>query len=257
MTLEVFLKGRPHLVVVWEHMAVLLADENLDYIHANFEGELRLNEGVWAAMFAPLPELFAPLPTPSWAEVQVILTAVFQNHTLAGPVIADTPEPKGRALDTGRFMALLDEAGLPDDGKTQLLNDIRAGGPIDLDAAELKQCNLGSYLMWSTFQAAGGDPFEGCADAATVRERLGLLEPVRAEDEELCLLVYTVPSDVNIQYPTLADAYAGDDWPALFRCSNPGDAWGYTSGGHPEVVHEVITGTHLARTSYIALRTVR
>ncbi|MEM8560196.1 MAG: hypothetical protein AAGG50_20445, partial [Bacteroidota bacterium] len=67
------------------------------------------------------------------------------------------------------------------------------------------------------------------------------------------LLVYDVPSHVTVRYPTLADAYAGPAWNPLFQASQPTDPWGYTSGGNPEVVHDVITGNHLAKpTSAIA-----
>ena len=242
MKLEEYLNGRREEKEHWALMVDMLTAENLTHIQVNFEAEGKLPEETWNEVFEPLPIL-------SWTELQAELRRIFRKHTLAGPPITSTPQPKGRALETGRFTAVMKEAGLltSPDAETQFLNDIRAGHtPSIPHNRQLRTCSLGRFLMWSTFKEAGGDPFVDCSDAAAVRQRLGLMEPIHPEDRELCLMIYEVPSHVDVRYPTIADAYAANAWNPLFQCSNPSDPWGYTSGGHPEVVHTVITGHHLS-----------
>ena len=104
--------------------------------------------------------------------------------------------------------------------------------------------------MWSTFNdtTAGGDPFDGCTGSpSALRHAFGLVDPGPAmpDEREFILCIYDVPSDVDVRFPTIADAYAGDDWNPNFLCSPAGAPWGTTSGGRPEVVHAVIHGETL------------
>jgi hypothetical protein len=220
----------------WIKVSAWFAGEGHDYFCSNVEIENRLPVRVWRAVFGALQE-------DNWSEMQNRVVAVFQSNTLKGSKIADTPRPKGRAWDLIRLIELLYGTGelTTEEDEAQFVNDIRAGRvPF-----ALRRSKLGAYVMWSTFSPAGGDPFAGIIEAETVRSRLGLMSPIDLEDKRLVVLVYYVPLNVSIHYPTIADAYAGTPWNPYFQCSNPGDPWGYTSGRHPEVVHDVIDGTRL------------
>lgn len=225
----------------WNKVVELLEAEDLLHIQRNFEVESRLPERAWSGVFVVLKV------EEEWSELRVQLMVVFRGFTLHGPEIATTPQPKGRALDVGRLKTLLKQAGISSPiAQEQFINDVRAGHAPGIPYHQfLSTCPLGSHLIWSTFSEAGGDPFENVHDAEVVRDRLGLMPPIGLDDQELVLLVYYVPSDVLIRYPTIADAYAGEAWNPYFQCSNPSDSWGYTSGGHPEVVHDVVHGRHL------------
>jgi hypothetical protein len=231
--------------VRWNETAAMLLGEGRADVKDNFEKDHWLEAVVWQAVFLGLPQV-------SLVAFVGVASAVFQGHTLRGAPIAGTPQPKGRALEAGRFLQLAQAASLVATRAQaeQLLNDVRAriNPPIPYDRL-LADCELGRYFMWSTFNApGGGDPFFSCPDAATTRNHYGLTEPNNPADRELVLCLYTLPAGMPVRYPTIADAYAGsngNDWNPLFRSSNPGAPWGRTSGGRPEVVHELITGRYL------------
>ncbi len=101
-------------------------------------------------------------------------------------------------------------------------------------------------MIWATFREDVFDPFAEWATAQEVRTGLGLAKPVHPDDQKLFLLVYEVPNDTPVRYPTIADAYAGEgDWNPNFQCTSPNAQWGYTSGDAPEVVHDEIRGAQL------------
>lgn len=145
------------------------------------------------------------------------------------------------------------KAGLSQERRDQIIEDVQSGfTPAVPYSEQLSDCKLGNHLIWSTFseEENGNDPFRNWTDANIVRDRLGLQDPQHPEDPEergLVLLVYRVPSTVTIRYPTIAEAYAGSGWDPNFQCSDPEDCWGYTSGGRPEVVHEVIRGNQFVQ----------
>lgn len=228
---------------VWTRTADILTKADLDHVRDNVENECRLPESAWNDLFSALGDAAA-------ANVPTAMTEVFQDRALDGPKIPDTPAPKGRAIQRQDFSGLMEQtqAFTSADAREQFFNDRREGrSPTDPYHRQLRDCELGRYLIWSTFRKHVDDPFEGLSDAAAVREGVGLPPPQGERDKELVLLVYEVPADLSVRYPTIADAYTGEKWNARFQCSNPDDPWGYTSGGHPEVVHEVIDGKHLIR----------
>ncbi len=247
MTLDEYLDGCPtdEEAEAWREAANYFVAESLSRIKGNFESECRLSRATWERVFLVLVDA-------SQDELRVEITAVFRDHKLTGPAVTGTPQPKGRALERERFTALARDAEIfaSPEAVTQFIDDVRNGHlPVIPYDQRLRRCPLGNYLMWSTFKEQGGDPFASCSDADTVRTKLGLQGPKRPEDRELVLLVYDVPPEVTVRYPTIADAYAADDWNVPFQCSNPQDPWGYTVNGHPEVVHDVINGAHLASSS--------
>jgi hypothetical protein len=101
-------------------------------------------------------------------------------------------------------------------------------------------------VIWATFRADIFDPFANWATAEEVRTGLGLTKPAQPDDQKLFLLVYCVPDNIPVRYPTIADAYAGEgDWNPNFQCAPPDAPWGFTSGDAPEVVHDEIRGAQL------------
>jgi hypothetical protein len=275
MTLQQFLDDVPlaereALEAAWTRVDEAMREKGLSHVPETVEDECRLPEEAWAHLFEVLLDwqrLLDALDDAANATdgegadmVAAAMTKVFQSRTLHGPDIEDTPTPKGRAIPVPDFSGLMEEtqAFSSANAREQFFNDRRAGhSPTDPYDQQLRNCSLGRYLIWSTFQPSVDDPFEGLPDAATVREGMGLPPPQGAQDRELVLLVYEVPADLPVRYPTVADAYAGEEWPPRFECSNPDDPWGYTEGGRPEVVHDVIDGKHLVRENDYALQAIR
>jgi hypothetical protein len=246
MTLEQYLntvssEERATLVEVWQWSTELLAEADLDHVRETVENECRFPASAWDDLFAALDEAAADVPT--------TMTRVFRDQTLEGDEIENTPTPKGRALEISRFRSLMRDAGMSPRRRDQIVEDVWNGFmPAIPYSAQLAACDLGNHLIWSTFSEeaeTGRDPFRNWTDVDTIRGRLGLQDPQNPDDPEergLVLLVYRVPSAVNVRYPTVADAYAGSGWNPNFQCSDRGDDWGYTSGDRPEVVHDVIQG---------------
>ena len=225
----------------WQQTVAILVGSGQAVVLNNVRTESRLDADAWESVVAVLPRS-------TWAEIQAVTTLAFRGHTLNGDEIAGTPSPKGRALTVERFKALLKESGLyPTDADAdQFVRDLQTGSTPPFGfARQLTGCPLGSYHIWSTFDdtTAGGDPFDGCTGSpGQIRHAFGLVDPGPAmpDEREFVLCVYDVPSGVPVRFPTIADAYAGDDWNPNFQCSPAGASWGTTSGGRPEVVHAVI-----------------
>ncbi len=107
---------------------------------------------------------------------------------------------------------------------------------------------LGSHLMWSTFSLTGSPPFEHAFKSAReFRACMGLPD----ENKPLLLLDYQLPPGVEVHYPTIAEAYAGDEWNFHFSPSPPVAAagstlpWSNDYDSHHEVVHSVIGAEQL------------
>lgn len=246
MTLNQYLENSPEADSkgeVWEWTAEVLNDADLAYVRETVENECRLPECAWDDLLMALGEA-------EEERVPEVMTEVFRSKELCGPDIPEeAPIPKGRALSISRFRSLMRQAEVSPDRREQIIEDVRSGfTPAVPYSKQLSQCDLGEHLIWSTFrekEEEGRDPFRHLTDPATVRDHLGLRDPQNPDDPEergLVLLVYRVPSTVNVKYPTIADAYAGSGWNPNFQCSDREDPWGYTSGGRPEVVHDVIRG---------------
>jgi hypothetical protein len=231
---------------------------DLSHVWNSIEDECHLSEAGWDLFFSSIDGVEGD-------EVANRLTEAFQDCQLNGLEIAETPVPKGKAVPARKFAAWLDESETFTTAsmRDRFLDAIRYREPLP-DQSLLHDLPLGNHLIWSTFHEDEEDPFSPFTTAQEIRTGLGLPPPERQEDDELILLVYALKDNVTVRYPTIADAYATEDsWNPEFQCSKPGDEWGYTSGGRPEVVHEVIEGECLVVSdeddaySVLALRTVR
>lgn len=229
--------------------AKVLTDADLGHVRETVENECRFPGYAWGDLLMAL-NLLMTLGQAEEQRVPEAMTHVFRSKKLCGPDIPEeVPIPKGRALEVSRFRSLMREAGVTPDGRDQIIEDVKRGFSPDIPYAEqLSSCELGDHLIWSTFseeEEDGSDPIRNWDSADTVRDRLGLQDPQNPDDPEerrLVLLVYRIPSSINVKYPTIAEAYAGSGWNPNFQCSDREDDWGYTSGGRPEVVHDVIQG---------------
>jgi hypothetical protein len=135
--------------------------------------------------------------------------------------------------------------------------------PGHLIRRHLRDTYLAPYAMWATFSEAdpSGDPFTALPDHARgIRMRLGL----DANDHgDMVLLDYSLPAGTEPLYPTIADAYAGQLWPAQFRPARDSDTCGRTmplpddpdARPQPEVIHRRITGATLEAPIRIAKET--
>lgn len=238
---------------VWIWATLVLDEADLGHVWKVIARECRFPESAWEDLFAALNDAKAEA-------LEEAMTEVFRNRKLEGREIEDTPVPKGRAISRPDFAGLMErtQAFSSADAREQFFEDRRADRPPTAPYhQQLRNCPLGRYLIWSTFQQPVDDPFEGLPDAAAVREGMSLPPPQGKRDRELVLLVYRVPTDLPVRYPTIAEAYAAEGWNERFECSTPNDPWGYTQGGRPEVVHDVIDGTHLVRENDYAPQAVR
>lgn len=113
--------------------------------------------------------------------------------------------------------------------------------------------DLGRHVMWSTFNAGGGPPFEALPkNADQIRGRLGL--DSRDSGRPLLLLQYVLPG-ADARIATIAEAYAGDTWHRFFKTASEAQIligygmthpWPSIGGtGLPEVVHGPVKGRFL------------
>jgi hypothetical protein len=232
----------------WENARGILDAEGYGHVRDNIERENRLSEAVWSDV---CDAFLGSSPDTLLDE----LDAVLRRRTLHGPEIADVPSPKGRAVSILDFEDLLDTGRLSQTAIDQTVSDLRTRGSIDSARLRVVQPRnpkeapkIGRYLIWATFQEGKYDPFDGHRTADEVRDWLSLPPPPRY-DRSIVLLVYKVPEDTSVRHPTVADAYAGHNWSAQYQCTNRGEPWGYTQGGAPEVVHDVIGMQSLISTS--------
>lgn len=264
MTFEDFLSGlekvlRDDIDLGWESCRLLFADTQHHWqFIINFRAESRLPAEAWeAACRVILQRLTNP------ADLQRALTGVFRSHTLGGDsVCSPAPAPLGRAVTLPLFMMLLKEQNVfnSDSEAEQLRNDLLDPGA---NADTVREALEGIFISrpgraaWATFDVgrdrspSGRDPFGSMAlEADVIRARLGLSPNDMGKD--LLLFVYELPSHMIARYPTMADAYAGDEWPYYFRPSPEGERWGMTMPWDgcgmppcPEVVHEAVNAACL------------
>jgi len=181
-------------------------------------------------------------------------------HLLDGQTIKrSAAQEYGRAVTKYRFESTLRKANatLAAVGKRQVEREVRnlLNRDWNISRRRWKDRALGNFLMWCTFSPAGGPAFKGFKKKKdSIRRVLGL-DP-NDEGKPLLLLFYELPATILPQYPTIADAYSGDEWPFFFRPSKLTDSWGSTlawpdfadvTKPRPEAVHAVILGSCLTR----------
>lgn len=107
---------------------------------------------------------------------------------------------------------------------------------------------LAQFIMWSTFDPAGGRPFEYEKDPKILVCSLGM-DPISTP----LILEYQVPPKITPKIPSFCDAYAGTRWNKYFKLVDDGAPYGMTepagkcemTSGRPEVVHEAVRGSSL------------
>jgi len=247
MTLEAYFDTvspgeRGEMKKIWQWATEVLADADLDHVPETIEEECRFPEKGWDDLLTALRDV-------ERGNVPTAMTSVFQKWIRHGTEISDVPSPKGRAVDANRFLSWLDDQDVfaSPAGKRRFLDDVQGDSdPIPPSHQQLRQLKLGHYVIWATFRQEVVDPFADWTTAEAVRSGLGLMKPANPEDQKLFLLVYYIPDEVAVRYPTIADAYAAEgDWNPNFECAPSYAPWGYTSGDAPEVVHDEIRGAQL------------
>lgn len=115
---------------------------------------------------------------------------------------------------------------------------------------------LGRYFMWGTFEKSQGQPLQELVDRGKTAVCCALGLPPENERNELVVLAYKIPQDAVVTYPTICEAYAGDQgfWPRYFRPAVPGEPHGWTMprddcelDAQPEVVHDLVDVEHLVK----------
>jgi hypothetical protein len=242
---------RDELALGWESCAMLLGDtaHHRQFI-LNLQAETRLSADAWHAVRLVLINGITQA-----RELQHAFSSVFRLYALRGGVVP-LLGPLGRAVTLQLFMKLLKAqfAFSSDDEAEQLLNDLLDPGATVESARETLEgifLNTPGLTMWATFHAdrngtpTGEDPFRSMPpEADAIRAILGLTKTDQGKD--LLLFLYDLPPDVSPRYPTIADAYAGNEWPFFFRPSVETDRsgmtmpWGDGLAPVPEVVHEAV-----------------
>lgn len=232
----------------------------------NFEADCHLCEAAWETV-----RLVVLRGIPTASELQTDLRDAFRRHMLQGDVVgAPFLAPLGRAVTREAFVEVLKEqfSFNTRSEEEQFMDDLLRAGVTPADnRAQLGGALLarGGRVMWGTFaydaatSSFGRDPFAGMPpDADGIRACLGLSKNDAGRD--LLLFVYTLPAAVAARFPTIAEAYAGDEWFYYFRPALGGDPWGYTMtwdllpppAPRPEVVHEAVASDNLVETVRVA-----
>lgn len=223
----------------------------------NLRSECRVEALVWKEV---VDEIQHASPNP--AHIRARLTTVFRRHTREGVVLAQPwPACFGRVVERPKMALFLknNDNAFSDEDADAFLDDL-VDKPVSYARGRLKDTLLAEnprYSLWATFNRANpaANPFEAMPPSAPhLTNRLGL--PSRGYD--LFKLAYSLPAGVTPRFPTVADAYVGDDWPLLYRASTHADTCGWTmprtsqAKPCPEVVHEAITGATLEAPVQIA-----
>lgn len=228
----------------WEHFDDTLTSDGASYVCDNFRAEYVFSASVWEDVFSVLVAGHQ-----NGHAIDIIeneLVEAFRQHQCTGRE-PRTPSPKGRAVARKAFREYVKEASVSSSPESieRFFEKLLSGSGTP---ALLSIVPLGSYLMWSTFSCSGRDPFEACSlSVEHVHAYVGT-EPSpdgTDSDLDLILLVYNLPDHISARVPTIADAYSGTVRNEKFQRCDPSDDWGTTSGGTPEVVHDVILGEHL------------
>jgi hypothetical protein len=232
----------------------------------NLDADCHLCEAAWETI---REVLLRDIPTA--ADLQTALRDACRRHMLQGdPIVVPFPASLGRAVtrdafaDVMRYQFVFNTAGEEDQFMDDLLEP-RATAADNRAQLGGKLLARGGRVMWATFDYEAGtstfgpDPFAGIRpEADAVRAHLGLSTNDAGKD--LLLFVYTLPAGVTPRFPTIAEAYAGDDWSYYFRPARDGERWGYTMTWNvtpsptprPELVHEPVTGDNLVEKIRVA-----
>ena len=252
----------------WKRCRLLLIKTEQRQFVINLEDDCHLCEAAWGSLrdviLAGVSDAIL---------LQRELTNACRKHTLQGSLIGlPYPSPLGRAVTKELFADLLREqfSFNTKDEEDQFMEDLlhrRATAASNRTQFSGKPLTGSGRVMWATFNfdptsglpVNGNNPFDNMPRSADgIRAQLGLSKNDAGKD--LLLFVYTLPSGVVPRFPTIAEAYAGNDWPYYFRPARELEAWGFTMTwdstpplpSSPEVVHEPITGDNLVEKIAIA-----
>jgi hypothetical protein len=222
----------------------------------NVQWESRLPKDVWDGLFRAL---LAASDKPE--AVKQAIANFFCRVTLRGDLLPARPVRLGRARDFNKVVDwYIDVRHIDENRARQFFNTYFGRVPKERPRG-WNDLPLAKYLMWCTFHPVNStyDPFEGLASKAwDIRCQLGLSAP-HNKTEKLVLFEYTLPDDIHIRFPTVADAYAGQEWAYHFQVApeksltSPPPQHGWTlpwkecaeKPGLPEAVHEVVRGNCL------------
>jgi hypothetical protein len=144
----------------------------------------------------------------------------------------------------------------PDKLSASLSIDEVMSVPVEDARRKWGMYDLGTHVMWSTFDPAGGRPFERPGLTARVIRAILGLGGWRSRHPVLTL-EFQLDARQSAYLPTVAEAYAGNKWLSLFRPSGveeildgyswtqPPDAFASRYPGMPEVVHAPVSGAAL------------
>jgi hypothetical protein len=216
----------------------------------NIRLESRLCQEAWTSLFDSLLATKCDL-----VDIKKTISRTFRSWLLKGPqILLGCPVVFGRAVTVDRFCEMLITLGY---FATSMAARRSVRSLLSRPTGKIPQGwsrrDLGRFLMWSTFHPdLVGNPFDGLpAESDTIRGHLGLA--LNDRGLPLLLLEFTLVPSQALRFPTVAEAYAGDDWSYFFRTSLPNDSHGLTlpwpepSGmvPRPEVVHAIIQGDRL------------
>jgi hypothetical protein len=218
--------------------------------YGSLVSESRLPESAWDEL---LNILLSSSNNP--VELQRAISDFCKRWTLAGDEMPTVKlKTLGRAITEKWLVAHTRKllVGRPRINASREVRDLYTK-PFSIVKARWSGRDLGRYLMWSTFDPKGENPFRRFPRSAdSIRRVLGL-DPNFSGDP-LLLLDYTLPSTANPRFPTIADAYAGDEWSYFFTPAPESAPYGMTMAWpeyasrtrpRPEVVHEVIKGVQM------------
>jgi hypothetical protein len=238
---------------VEQRMYVLARDSGLgSQAVANIRNESRLSAEAWQTIFRGL--LSAPLDS---GVITYALTDSLRCWTLKGPALSVPGSIKlGRAITIDRFCRMLVKLGYFASNQTAW-RAVRSiiSKPAGVAKWRLGHVKLGLYLIWSTFNPGIDEagPFDEMPkEADVIMGRLGLDRNERGKS--LLLLEYMRPPEITLRFPTVAEAYAGQQWSYFFRPATQAAAYGMTmpwpeyerEAPLPETVHEPTHGANLS-----------
>jgi len=252
------LSGRPprERVLVVEKLGILSDCSPTDYqARINFENECRLLGTTWERLIDAILE--ADFEARS---IRSAIRATMRAFILQGPPTRTASTTVlGRAITLSamaRSFAADRYFGTPSAAHSHIRS--MRNKPLSYLRKLWTDLRLGRYLMWSTFNKNGGRPFADVDESAQrVRGSLGLSRI--DQDLPLLLLEYLLPLGEIARFPTVCEAYSGDDWIYYFRPASdleedhgwtlPWDDSAEQSAGlkrKPELVHLPIKGKQLA-----------
>jgi hypothetical protein len=211
--------------------------------YENLYREYCLSSNDWNELFSGLIGTGRDIPK-LITQIQLFFR---NNRQLIGERIHLSPPVLGRIRSFKRFCDDLVDLGYYVD-YDQAVADItyKIGmelSEIEEEDTEWKSQFFFKYILWSTFDPKGGDPFGFSCDKEEVLRSLG----IGLIDDQVLLFRYALPADINPKIPTIGDAYSGD-FNKYFNRVSEGSPYGMTrstnlsltANGKPETVHETI-----------------